>query len=100
MPSEGLTPETKLSIALDAICARHRYTADPAAALAELRAAAGARVDVLSEAVGTWIGYFEDDYTRTLTTALRELPGLDAWIAVGQDRRRIGHSTAGFGKPH
>jgi len=79
----------KLSVALDAICSRNRYTTDPAPVLAELRATAGERTDVLAEAVGTWVGYFEDEYTATLCTALRALPDLEPWIALGQHRRSL-----------
>lgn len=88
MPSEGLSRDTALSVQIDAICARHQYTTDPAPVIEELRAAAGARTDVLTESVGTWVGYFEDDHTRILCTALRELPGLEPWIAIGEHRRR------------
>lgn len=77
----------KLSVELDAICSRNRYTSDPEPVLAELRAAAGVRTDVLAESVGTWGGFFEDDYTTLLCAALRTLPGVEPWIAVGSDRR-------------
>lgn len=76
-----------LSIHLDAICSRNRYTLDPALVIAELYATAGERLDILAESVGLWVGYFEDDYVRTLCTALRELPDLGPWIAVGVARR-------------
>lgn len=89
VPNRGLSPGVKLSVALDAICSRNRYTTDPAPVLNELRAAAGDRTDVLAEAVGTWVGYFEDEYTATLCAALRTLPGLEPWIAVGQHRRSL-----------
>lgn len=94
MPARSLSPETLLTVHLDAICSRNRYTTDPAAVIDELRARAGDRVDLLTEAVGTWVGYFEDDYTRTLCTALRALPDLEPWIALGKHRRHtLGHST-------
>lgn len=89
MKSNGLSPAVKLSVTLDAICSRNRYTTDPGPVLDELRATAGDRVDVLAEAVGTWLGYFEDEYTQTLCTALRTLPGLEKWIALGQHRRSL-----------
>ncbi|MCT1395686.1 hypothetical protein M4D51_08095 [Microbacterium sp. p3-SID338] len=79
----------KLSIALDAICSRNRYTIDPAPVLAELRVVAGERHDVLAEAVGTWVGYFEDNHTATLCTALRTLPNLESWIELGLHRRSL-----------
>lgn len=103
MPSRGLSAGVKLSVALDAICSRNRYTTDPAPVLDELRATAGECTDVLAEAVGTWVGYFEDDHTATLCTALRTLPDLDPWIALGKHRRslpdpstpeRLGHGQA------
>lgn len=82
-----LSPETLLSIELDAICSRNRYTKDPAPVIAELYATAGDRLDILQESVGTWVGYFDSPHIRTLTTALREIPGLEEWIAVGEFRR-------------
>ncbi|MCK2024076.1 hypothetical protein KZC52_14145 [Microbacterium sp. kSW2-24] len=89
MPSAGLSPTVKLSVTLDAICSRNRYTSDPGPVLDELRATAGDRVDVLAEAVGTWLGFFEDEYTATLCTALRTLPDVAPWIALGQFRRSL-----------
>lgn len=89
MPTRGLSPTAKLSIALDAICSRNRYTTDPAPVIAELRATAGDRDDVLAEAVGTWVGYFEDEYIAVLCAKLRTLPGLEPWIALGQHRRSM-----------
>jgi hypothetical protein len=94
MPSRGLSPDVALSVTLDAICSRNRYTTDPAPVIAELLATAGDRDDILAESVGTWVGYFEDADIITLTTALRTLPGLDPWIALGQHRRSMpDHST-------
>lgn len=94
MPLRGLSPAVKLSVTLDAICSRNRYTRDPEPVLDELRAAAGDRTDVLAEAVGTWVGYFEDDNNATLCTALRTLPDLEQWIALGRFRRGMrAHST-------
>ncbi|WP_157555061.1 hypothetical protein [Microbacterium paraoxydans] len=87
--SRGLSAPVKLSVELDAICSRNRYTTDPAPVLDELRSTAGERVDVLAEAVGTWVGYFEGEYTVTLCAALRTLPGLEPWIALGQHRRSL-----------
>lgn len=91
-----LSRDTLLSVHLDAICSRNRYTRDPGPVITELRATAGNRHDLLTEAVGTWVGYFEDDYTRTLCAALRELPDLEPWIALGAHRRGMpDHSTPG-----
>lgn len=50
-----LSPEKMLTVTLDAICSRNRYTESPAAVVAELYAAAGDRVDLLQESVGTWV---------------------------------------------
>ena len=91
MASRGLSPDVRLSVHLDAICSRNRYTRDPEPVIAELLATAGHRQDILTESVGTWVGYFEDADTRILCAALRELPGLAPWIAVGRDR---------FSSPH
>ena len=55
-------------------------------------AVAGGRLDVLAPEVGRWIGFYEDDHTRTLTTALRALPlEMEKWIALGQKRRSAPH---------
>ncbi|WP_449408808.1 hypothetical protein [Microbacterium maritypicum] len=62
----GLAPDVILTVTLDAICSRNRYTRDPGPVIAELIATAGDRTDLLAEAVGTWVGFFEDDYTLTL----------------------------------
>ncbi|MBT2485828.1 MULTISPECIES: hypothetical protein [unclassified Microbacterium] len=91
MPSRGLSPDVALTVHLDAICSRNRYTTDPGPVIAELRATAGDRVDILTESVGAWVGYFEDDYTRILCTALRELPGLEPWITLGRKRFESPH---------
>ncbi|MBT2474240.1 hypothetical protein J7E68_06520 [Microbacterium sp. ISL-103] len=84
-----LSPNTLLSIELGAICSRNRYTKDPAPVVEQLLMTAGDRIEVLQEAVGSWIGFYEDEYTIILATALRELPGLDPWIAQGAYRRSI-----------
>lgn len=87
MPSRGLSPETMLTVHLDAICSRNRYTKNPAPVVAELISTAGDRVDLLTEAVGTWVGYFEEEHIQILCTALRELPDLEPWIELGKARR-------------
>lgn len=100
MATRGLSPDARLSVHLDAICSRNRYTSDPAPVIAELIQTAGNRTDLLTESVGTWVGYFEDDYTRILTTALRELPDLEPWIALGKHRRALPDpSTRGYARP-
>ena len=91
-----LSPDTMLSIHLGAICSRNRYTRDPGPVVDELLTIAGDRSDVLAEAVGSWVGYYEDEYTRILCDALRQLPGLEPWIALGAHRRGMpDHSTPG-----
>ncbi|AQY02029.1 hypothetical protein [Microbacterium foliorum] len=84
-----LSPDTLLSVSIDAICSRNRYTTDPAPVIAELYATAGERLDILTESVGTWVGYFEDAQIATLCAALRDMPGLEPWIAVGAHRRSL-----------
>lgn len=84
-----LSPDTLLSIELGSICSRNRYTSNPAPVIAKLLATAGDRDDILQQSVGSWVGYYEDAYTITLATALRELPGLEPWITVGQQRRSV-----------
>lgn len=84
-----LSPGTLLSIHLGTIMSRNRYTSDPAPVIAELLEVAGDRVDVLQEAVGTWVGFYEDEYVRALCDALRGIPGVDPWIIVGAERRSI-----------
>ena len=87
----GLSPDVALSVHLDAICSRNRYTADPAPVIDELRATAGDRTDILAESVGTWVGFFESRDTATLCAALRALPDLEPWIALGQHRAALPH---------
>lgn len=101
MPSRGLSPDVALSIEISTVMSRNRYTADPAPVIAELYATAGDRPDLLAVEVGRWIGYYEDDYTRVLTTALRALPlDLADAIAYGLERRGADHhSTAEFTAP-
>ncbi|KAA0960876.1 hypothetical protein FQ142_08320 [Microbacterium sp. ANT_H45B] len=82
-----ISPDTMLSIELGSICSRNRYTSDPRPVVEQLLATAGDRVKVLREAVGSWIGFYEDRYTIALTTALQKLPDVEPWIAVGAARR-------------
>lgn len=91
-----LSPDTLLSIHLGAICSRNRYTRSPELVVAELLETAGDNEAVLQEAVGSWVGYYEDEYTRILCDALRGLPGLEPWIELGAYRRGLAaHSTPG-----
>lgn len=89
MPSHGLAPDVLLRIDIGCVISRNRYARDAAPVIAELHATAGDRVDLLAEEVGLWIGFFEDAEIITLCAALRELPGLDPWIAVGAYRRSL-----------
>ena len=84
-----LSQRTLLGITLSTICSRNRYTMNPAPVVDELIETAGDHVDVLRETVGSWVGYYEDGHTRTLCTALREIPGLDPWISEGAHRRGL-----------
>lgn len=87
-------PDVALSVLLDATCSRNEFVTDAAPVVAELCALAGERTDVLTESVGIWVGYFEADHNRVLCDALRELPDLEPWIALGKHRRHtLGHST-------
>lgn len=97
MPRSPLSAETLLSIELGAICGRNRFTKDPASVIAELQLVAGAYTDLLSQEAGNWSGFYEDEYTRTLALALREIPGAAEWVAQGRQRRDAGrHTTKGF----
>lgn len=86
--SRPLDPETHLSIRLSAICGRNRYTRDPAPVIAELRATAGARADLLAREVGRWAGHYADEHTATLVAAIVDgLPGAREWATrAGTDR--------------
>jgi hypothetical protein len=80
--SRSLDPETHLSIRLSAICGRSRYTRDPDPVIAELRAAAGDRTDLLAREVGLWAGHYEDEHTATLVAAILDgIPGAREWAA-------------------
>lgn len=83
----GLSRATLLDIELSAICSRNRYTTDPEPVLAELRARAGKRTDILAHVAGTWAGYYDDEHTRALAAALREIPGAGDWVELGRRRR-------------
>jgi hypothetical protein len=101
MSSGPLRPEVKLGVELSAIMSRNMYTTDPAPVIEQLHATAGARPDILAKEVGTWIGFYETDRNRAaLIAALRTLPDLDEWIALGRRRADDGrHTTQGFGEP-
>ena len=83
-----LHPDPLLGIRLSATMSRNRYTADPGPVIEQLLQIAGDRLDILADEAGRWIGFYEDDHTRTLATALRALPlDMDDTIALGQFRR-------------
>lgn len=83
----GLDQETALDVLLSATCSRHRHTTDAGPVIAELRRIAGDRTDIRARVAGSWFGYYGDEHTRTLSEALLELPGADAWVTLGRERR-------------
>lgn len=87
MPRSGLDPDTALDVLLSATCSRYRYTTDAAPVIAELHRIAGARLDILARVAGSWVGYYGDEHTRTLSEALLGIPGADAWVTLGRERR-------------
>lgn len=99
MPSRPLTPGVALGVTLSAICSRNRYTKDPAPVIAELRAEAGGKLEILTAEVGRWIGFYNSPETRVLVDALRAgFSDLDLQphIELGQTRRDAPwHSTPG-----
>lgn len=101
MPSHPLAPETTLSIQVGCVMTRNQYSQDPAPVIAELYATAGDRIDLLTQEVGEFIGFYDDQYRATLVNALRALPlDTDHAIKLGQHRRGLRpHSTSGFQAP-
>ncbi len=94
MTREHLDDDTRLTILLSATITRHRYDADTAAVIAELRELAGGRDGVLVETAGTWAGYHsEDPHSARLVAALRSLPGAEAWVEEGRRRAGMWHET-------
>lgn len=102
MSHRRLHPDVLLSIELGATMTRNQYTRDPGPVIAELYDMAGEHLDILAAEVGRWIGFYEDNYTRTLADALRALPlDMADAIALGVQRRNAGtHSTTGYNSPH
>lgn len=86
---QRLTPDVLLDIRLSAICSRNQYAHDPTPLIDELRRIAGERTDILARVAGTWAGYYDDEYTCPLATALRDLPGAETWTALSKHRRGI-----------
>lgn len=101
MPHGPLSADRMLGVKLSAIMSRNRYTIDPGSVVDELRATAGDRTDILAMEVGTWVGFYETEkYSAVLIEALRTLPDLEPWIAVGRQRFNDGrHTTQGFAEP-
>lgn len=97
--SRPLHPDVLLDVQLSAICSRHRYDRDPAPAIEELLAAAGDRAEILAMEAGRWAGYYDDEHTTVLATAiLAEIPDAGRWAVVGREQRaRPAHGTTGFG---
>lgn len=94
-----LHPDVALDVQLSAICSRNRYTKDPGPVLAELRAVAGDRVDVLAKVAGSWAGYYDNEHTHTLAAAMLELDGVGPWVELGRQRRtKPPHGTTGFAR--
>lgn len=91
MPSRSLDPDVALGIKIGAVMTRNRYEQDDVQRVVdELYATAGDRLDLLAEEVGLFIGFYEDQDTITLTTALRKLPlDMADAIALGEYRRDL-----------
>jgi hypothetical protein len=92
-------PDRVLLAVISGICARHASGGpltpeQEAAALAELRAEAGERPDLLAERAGTALGFGERQYDAArwrLTAELCVKAGADEaligrWVQVGRDR--------------
>lgn len=92
-----LEPRTQLGVQLSAICGRHRYTAEPASVITELRAVAGQETDLLAEECGTWCGFYRDEHPQILADSIIEqIHGAADWTSVGERRRGLAHGTAGY----
>lgn len=95
-----ISPDTMLGIQVGSVMSRNRYTTDPASVVAELRATAGDRTDILAAEVGGWVGFYGDaEEVSVLVSALLAMTDLDLepGIAVGRERRGAGvHGTSGF----
>lgn len=92
-----LHPDVALSVRLDAICSRSRYTADPGRVIDEIARLTVDREGVRDETVGAWVGFFRDEYTATLCDALLDaFAGALAHEHVGERRR----GSATHSAPH
>ena len=92
-----LDPDVALSVRLDAICSRDRYTTDPGPVIDEIARLTVGREGVRDETVGVWAAFFRDEYTYRLCDALlEEFPDAHAYVHIGERRRGGIHSTGGF----
>lgn len=92
-----LDPDVALSVRLDAICSRNRYTADPGPVIDEIAQLTVGRERVRDETVGVWAAFFRDEYTyRLCDVLLPAFPGARAYEHVGIRRRGGIHSTGDF----
>lgn len=98
MARKSLTETERICIRLNAIASRNAYTTEPAAVVAELRAYAGGRDDLLARAAGEWAGYHQGrPETAQLAEALRRVAGTAGWVEEGRRRaRQWRHDTSGF----
>ncbi|MBW9208014.1 hypothetical protein KV097_18905 [Mumia sp. zg.B17] len=89
MPSRRLSPETALSVKLDALLGRHAFTTDPAPVVQALQELAGARSDLAEQAAGRWVGWHESDPApyQPLVSALRPLADSATTAAARRTRR-------------
>lgn len=94
----SLDADALLGIRLAAMMTRQKFTRDPASVVAELRATAGGRVDVLAREAGIWAGFYDDEHTHDLAVALLEIDGAEKWVALGRRRRGARpYTSEGFG---
>lgn len=102
MPSGPLSPDVALGIKIGTVMSRNQFATDPlviAAVVDELYETAVGRIDLLTEEVGLWVGFYETDpWTGALVARLRELPlPMEDAIALGRHRRAAPmHGTSGF----
>jgi len=91
MPSRRLNPRTAVDVALSATITRNLLATDPGPVIAQLRALAGADVELLAQVAGLCSGYYESAETAPLCDALAaEIEGAGPWVQVGRERRARG----------
>lgn len=94
-----LDPDVALSVRLDALCSRDRYTTDPGPVIDEIARLTVDQDRVRDETVGVWAAFFRDDYTYRLCDALLDaFPGARAYVHIGISRRGGIHSTGDFAR--